>query len=36
MAQRVEHKAEPRDATGRGPSNRLRHGGVVPGIVYGK
>lgn len=36
MAKRVELKAEPREATGRGPSTQLRRGGVVPGIVYGK
>ena len=36
MAKRVELKAEPREATGRGPTSRLRRGGVVPGIVYGK
>jgi large subunit ribosomal protein L25 len=36
MAKRVELKAELREATGRGPSTRLRREGVVPGIVYGK
>jgi large subunit ribosomal protein L25 len=36
MAKKVELKAEPRQAVGRGPASRLRKGGVVPGIVYGK
>jgi len=36
MAKRVELKAEPREASGRGPSGRLRRDGVIPGIVYGK
>jgi large subunit ribosomal protein L25 len=36
MARRVELKAEAREKIGRGPSGRLRKGGVVPGIVYGK
>jgi len=35
MSNSFEFKAELRDDTGKGASRRLRHAGLVPGIIYG-
>jgi len=35
MSDSFEFKAELRDDTGKGASRRLRHAGLVPGIIYG-